>query len=285
MIPRVHTISVEIPPGEELCITPLSDVHIESSAFDLEAFTTTMKARAKLPNHRVIMLGDVMDLVVPRDLKRWRPSAQDSSLAGCDDWVNQSIELAVERIEATGVNVDVVAPGNHEDEFTKRHGVDVTSILAHRLGAVRGGYSGVVRYRLTTAGVHHTQLLTLAYHHGAWGGRLVKGFGGARDWFRAWDGWHFALYGHNHQTVVNSESKFRVSRTGELVEYPVYYVCCGTWVESYSPDAKTTHYAERAGHMPTIRKTPLLRARMVNHGGKARKSGPRGWELQYAVEL
>lgn len=288
MVPRVSTVKVELEAGEELCITPLSDLHIESSAFDLEAFNELMSERAKLPNHRALLLGDVMDLVVPVDLKRWRASVQDASLAGRDDWLNAGLDIAVERLTASGAKYDLVIPGNHEDEFKKRHGVDVTSMLARELRCPRGGYSGIIQYEpwIKCNGKFRRgpSMIRIAYHHGAWGGRVIKGFGGARDWFRAFDGWHIACYGHNHQTLVHREARFRVSKAGKLQEYPVYFVGTGSFVESYSEDATTTHYAERAGHMPTTRRTPLIRMRFLNHGG-SNKRKQRGWVTEYTVEV
>jgi UDP-2,3-diacylglucosamine pyrophosphatase LpxH len=279
-IPRATQVVVDLPPGEWLHITPLSDLHIESAHFNDADFQRLMNERNKLPNHRALLLGDVMDLVVPRDLKRWRPSVQDKRVAGRDDWINAGIDLAVERLTASGTVYDLVIPGNHEDEMTKRHGIDVTSILAHRLGCARGGYSGYVQYALRQNGKVRVQKFTVAYHHGAWGGRVMKGFGGARDYFRGFDGWHVCLYGHNHQQTVHRENRVRLTKNGASVtHYPVYYVCTGSWVESYSDDAKTTHYAERAGHMPTSQHTPLIKVRPFNGG-----SGRNGWQLDYAVE-
>lgn len=290
--PRVTTVKVELPVDEELNITPLSDIHIEGSAFDVAGFDKLMRERSKLQNHRAIIIGDAMDLVVPVDLRRWRASVQDKSLVGRDDWLNAGVDLAVERLTAHGTAYDLVAPGNHEDEFCKRHGVDVTSMLARELRCPRGGYSGVVQYEIHTkmqngSVARRVPLFRILYHHGAWGGRVMKGFGGARDFARAFDGWNVFCYGHNHQATVHREAKFRVARGGSLAEMPVYYVCTGSWVESYADDAKITHYAERSGYMPTTRTTPLIRVRAVNHGGpqKKGKNAQRGWGLEYTVEL
>lgn len=281
---RLHSVTVEIERGEELLITPLSDLHIESSAFDLDGFQSLMAERGEHPHHRVILIGDAMDLVVPVDLKRWRASVQDKSIVGRDDWLNASIELAVKRLKIPGATYDLCGIGNHEDEFRKRHGFDVTSVLAHELGCARGGYSGVIEYDIRYKGTKGAvgPRFRIAYHHGAWGGRLVKGFGGARDWFRGFDGWNVAVYGHNHQTTVHRESRMAPSRNGQLKEYPVYYVNTSAWVESYSKDASITHYSERAGYMPTSRRTPAIRVRPSNQhvAGKGKRN-----VLDYTVEV
>ena len=278
---RVTTIDIALENREPLYITPLSDLHIESSAFDLNGFQKMMTARSKLPNHRVIIIGDAMDLVVPRDLKRWSPSAQDGSLAGEDAWLNRGLDLAVERLSESGCRYDLVGPGNHEYEFQKRHGFDVSSVLACDLGCARGGYSGVIRYRIFLKDQKRGgQVFTMVYHHGAWGGQS-KGIIPARRWFSTWDGFHCALWGHNHQTLVTPESRFRVALNGQIKEYTVYYINTGSWIKSMSDNALHTHYAEKSGYIPTVRMTPLIRVSLVNQGTKAQS----GYHLEYGVEV
>jgi len=284
-VPRVRTVEVTVGKEKEFSISPISDLHIEARDFPNDEFQEFLTERNKLPGHRAILIGDVMDLVVPVDLRRWRASTQDASLAGRDDWLNGAVDLAVERLTASGTKYDLVSPGNHEDEFIKRHGVDTTSMLARELRCARGGYSGYIRYVVKSEigkTIKPVGNFNICYHHGAWGGRLVKGFGGARDYFRAFDSWHVALFGHNHQSVINRETKLRPGRNGNLVEYPVYYVCTGTWIESYSKDAQRTHYAERHGYMPTPRQSPLIRVKVNNHGTGRE---PRGIFLTYTVEM
>jgi hypothetical protein len=229
-----------------------------------------------------------MDLVVPTDLRRWRASAQDSELSGRDDWTNAAVDIVTERLTEGDTTYDGIGPGNHEDEFLKRHGVDVTSMLARELRCARLGYSGVIQYIIDMKpknggkAKNHTTMLRILYHHGAWGGRVMKGFGGARDFERAFYGHQIFCFGHNHQATVNRESRFRVGKNGEMIEEPHYIVCCGSWVESYAEDARTTHYAERAGYMPTSRVTPLIRVRPVK---VQKRPSPSRWRLDYTVEM
>lgn len=285
---RVTRIDIAVKSGEWVYISPLSDLHIESSAFDVDAFEQMMSERAALPGHRAILLGDVLDLVVPGDLKRHTPSVQDASIAGRDDWLNRTLDLAVERLNAPGITYDYIGRGNHELEFLKRHGVDTTSMLARDLRCAAGGYSGVIEYNLravTAEGnpANHSQSFRILWHHGAWGGRAVKGLGGAKDFARAFEGWHIMAYGHNHQALVDREIVYRPTRRGDLEERPRYYVCTGAWVGNYSDDPAITHYAERGGMRPTGRLAPLIKVGLLNHGGGT--GDEKGWKLHYTVEL
>lgn len=266
MVPRVHTVSLKVSPNEPVHITPLSDIHIDAEDCDYDGLRAMIAERNKLQNHRVILHGDFMNFVVPPDLKRYRPSVPAKHLLGKDDWINASVDYATERLKGLGCHFDLVAPGNHEDEALKRHGFDATSVIAHNLGAVRGGYSGIIRYRM----VEHTTVkskdtthgynFVIAYHHGAWGGKYAKGYLGAKDWFNVFQGWNVAVYGHNHQSRVDPEVRYRISRDDELVPYEVYYVCTGSWARTYIADGKITHYAERKGYAPYALRTPLIRA-------------------------
>ena len=274
-------ITIDIPCNGNVThhLTPLSDLHMENAVFPDKAFHKFMTERnALFPNHRAIIIGDVVDMVVPVDQKRFRNSVSRPTTR--DDWANEAVERATDTLQKTGTKIDVICPGNHEDEFLKRHGYDATSVLAFNLKAIRGGYSGYIRYRIKQEGTNRTlgTPLILAYHHGAWGGRVIKGFSGARDWFRGFQGWHMALFGHNHQVTVLPERHHRVLASGRMIRYPAYYVCTGSWSESYdTADGRNTHYAERAGYMPTIQTTPLIR-----FGAYKRDSN---WQLEYSVEV
>lgn len=286
-VPRVTIVDVVLPHGEELNITPLSDLHADGEAFDNVGFSKMMKERSALPNSRAFFLGDTMDLVVPVDLRRWRASVQDKSLLGREDWLNAGVDLVSERLLEHDIKYDMIGPGNHEDEFKKRHGVDVVSMLARELRCNVGGYSGYISYKISceqaNGSVVHAGKLNILYHHGAWGGKVLKGFGGARDFARGFDGWNIFCFGHNHHATVQREARHRMGGkgNGKLAEYPAYFVCCGSWSNTYTEDAGITTYAERAGYIPVARVTPLIKVKV----GRTGRKNTRRWLLDYRVEL
>ena len=65
---------------EPMYITCLSDLHLESSLCDVKGLRKLLEERAKLPNHSVVLIGDVMDLVGNRDLQRYMRSGQNHIL-------------------------------------------------------------------------------------------------------------------------------------------------------------------------------------------------------------
>jgi hypothetical protein len=281
--PRVSVVDVELKVNETLHISPMYDVHLDDSLCDHDALLKMAAVRRELPNHHAVWFGDTLNLVVPPDLRRFRPSGQPKEISGRDDWVNATLDYVGDKIEALGFVNDIFGPGNHEDEFCKRYGLDVTSILAHRFNAARGGYSGVVDYRIHFDGKSHLTF-RLVYHHGAWGGRMAKGYNSAWPFFASIDSWNMALFGHNHASRVDPEVRRRV-HGGQLEEYPVFIVNCGAWVKSYSDDASQTHYAERHGYMVQPRQCPLIRVtpRRVRSGGE--KNTKNRYFLSYSVEV
>lgn len=269
--------------GETLHVTPVFDAHIDDSLCDYDALLKMAEARRGLTNHRALWLGDTFSLVVPPDLRRYRPSIQPAAIQGRDDWVNATLDYVGDKIEALGFRNDMFSPGNHEDEFEKRYGLDTTSILAQRFHAGRGGYSGVVDYKIAVSTTCRA-LFRLVYHHGAWGGKYSKGYLGAWPFFASVDSWNIALFGHNHASRVDPEVRRRV-HDGKLEEYPVFIVNCGAWVRSYSEDAKTTHYAERHGYMVHPRQCPLIRVTPREQFGRTGAHKERRLYLDVSVEV
>lgn len=260
---RVTVVDIPVKSGETIHLSPIFDAHLDDSLCDFASLQKMMAKRNKLSHHYAIFGGDSFNLVVPPDLRRYRPSGQPAGIVGRDDWLNATIDYVGDRIESLKVKPLLFIPGNHEDEFEKRYGLDTTSILANRFHCARGGYSGILDIRCSLRKKVWTTC-RIAYHHGAWGGKYSKGYLGAHTFFSQIDGYHIALFGHNHASRVDPEIRKRVDVT-ELVEYPVYIVNCGSWVQSYSDDPRQTHYAERKGYIQQPRTCPLIKIQPVEH--------------------
>ena len=264
--PRLHVREIYTAPNEPIYVTCLSDLHLDENLCDYEGLRDLVSARNEMypGKHRLIMIGDVYNLVLPPDLRRYRPSVQVPNVRGKDSWLDATIEYVTERILGLNAPVDLIGIGNHEESVIQYHGTDVTSRLCAATGAFRGGYSGALDYRLNRYAKdsphkgHAT--FRIIYHHGAWGGRLAKGYNGASAFACQHDNWNVFLYGHNHASRIDKDVRVEPDpATGRLIAYPVYLVNCASWVESYSDDASVTHYAERKGFLRQPRTAPLIR--------------------------
>lgn len=259
---RVISIDIETEMNEWHHLTPVSDLHLGAASCDVAAWRRLVKERSELPRHRWIGIGDLGDWILPRDPKRYAPGALDRALSGSDAVINDELELQKKMLE--GVNFDLIGLGNHETAVINHHSVDVIDMLCKALGSRYGGYSGFLRYNMYYKG-RNRQSVTLLYHHGAWGGRVVKGFGGMRDWARHYEGWDFCVAGHNHHSVVHKETRTApgISATKER---DVYMLFCGTHARNAAAQpgrARHTSYAEIRGYPPSAIGSPLISWRMV----------------------
>lgn len=280
-IPRVTVSAHQLPlVGDTVHISLLSDLHVDSQLCDYEGLRRMCQQRAKLENHFAVGLGDLCDLVMPPDLRRFRQSGQIPSIATRDDWFSAAVDHVGDQLENLGVRWLWVGRGNHEDEALKRHGWDATSLLAHRLGCAPVGYSGVHDFRLTRG----TTVVTfrLAWHHGAWGGSYAKGYNSALPFFNSIDSWHVSAWGHNHASRVDPEVRLAPDPSaGILRERRVYLVACGSWTFGQAADGSVTHYTERHGYRPQPRQSPLIKVQLISTVHK----GKRHYDPVYTIEV
>jgi hypothetical protein len=239
--------------GEWHYITPLSDLHYDAASCDRKQLHMLLAKRDKLPNHRYIGIGDWLNLVVPKDHKRFNSGVPHPSLDGVEDYVNEAVAQVAELFE--GRQIDFVGTGNHEASYTKYHGVDAIRMLTEQVGAAYGGYCGFARYRLVTAG--HIETLTLLYHHGAWGGAASKGMPGFQRWASGFEGWDIALAGHNHYSLAHRTASLHPSRTGVKHRDKVL-MFTGTHQRSYVDTGAAGSYEEIKGYAPTAVTAPLV---------------------------
>jgi len=239
------------------------DVHEEAHSTDLVAVKKHMDYRASLPNPHFIGLGDMGDWIMPNDLKRYMPSVKkyDSRTVGFDAIIDKELQKQV--AEWKKYPWEFIAMGNHEFNVLKRHYTNPAERLCQMLETRYGGYCGFACIRFCPkADPRPRHRLTFLYHHGAWGGRVVKGFGGARDWARAWDGWDVCLYGHNHQCVVHLERNGYPNPKGKLVKRNKFFINCGTWLDTYIQGG-TPSYGEIRGYPPAAIASPLITVRLT----------------------
>lgn len=277
-VPRTLVVERTVAPGEALYLTPLSDLHLESSACEVGELRALLTERARLPNHSAVLIGDTLDCIGHGD-RRYRPSTQARRLHGVDSWMTEGIERAVEILSVPGMVYDLVGVGNHEDSYLQHSGgFDPLSVLAQRLGCARGGYSGVIDYRITLkVSAHNDRQLKrtrvrVLYHHGAWGGEYAKGYLGAMRWAQQWDDWRVFVYGHDHKSVHHPEVRVRVRPDGTVEEYDTHIVNLSSFTGGYATDAREVRYPERKGLRRQPRIAPLITIRPVRTTHRQRET-------------
>lgn len=269
-LPRALEVTADVPGMGPLLIRAFSDLHIDESLARWDELAALARKDREAGVKYAIAIGDTANMVLPVDLKRYRASGQPRAIQGLDDWLDSTVEFVVGRLKQLGYTWWLVTPGNHEDEVLRRHGVDVVRRIGDGLGCQVGGYSGVldVRVKLSRG---MSSVVRILWHHGAWGGDLAKGYNGAVRWFNQHDEWDFGLYGHNHGSRHDVETRVKVSRTERrLITYRAHLVNLSSAVESYGDDARVTHYGERRGYKRTPFAPALLKIKWVRERHRRR---------------
>lgn len=240
----------------------LSDLHLGSSHTDYGLLQQDLD-RCKREGGRVLINGDVFDLILPGDHKRFRQDALHSRLWGCTDLHNKVLDWAVELLEPLAPQIDMIGLGNHESASERLHSIDLVLMLCDRLNSslrargsthtvLYGGYSGFLVYR---------DQLAWYYHHGWGGGSDLKAASGDLDRILASvEGIDVAWLGHRHTRMSAHVARISPPRSGfRPVTREVRFVRTGSYLRAHwgSEGAKVkakgrgASYAVDAGLVPT----------------------------------
>lgn len=138
--------------GTEVNLQLIGDTHLGAS-FTNEWRIKWDLERAKQNNARININGDVLDLILPKDIGRYKPSVVAEPLRGRDDLINRLIDYAYNFFAPYAHLIDVIGEGNHEVAIRKWHSIDVLAILIDKLNQLPnthihfGGYTGFIKYR------------------------------------------------------------------------------------------------------------------------------------------
>ena len=167
--------------GQRFAFFLASDLHADDPECDLDLLRAELE-EAKAEGARILLNGDIMSLILPRDLKRY---TRGNDPGDVDDKIGRAVER-VEGILAPYVDlIDMIGTGNHETAVLKHHSVDATKLLVGFLNRRRakglppirhGGYTGFIRLVFEEKGRGHVQAYDIFYNHGAGsGGEVTDG--------------------------------------------------------------------------------------------------------------
>lgn len=156
-----------------------SDLHLGGQNTDHDLIQREL-AVSKRDSARILINGDVFDLILPGDKKRYGPAALHPRLQGPNDIINKVVDWGFEMLNPVAELIDLIGCGNHDTTPVKHCSVDPVLLLVDKLNdalAARGsshqiaygGYAGFVCYRLgLPEGPPNDVRFNLFYHHG-WG--------------------------------------------------------------------------------------------------------------------
>jgi len=217
----------------------MGDLHIGSPYVDYERIKQDLD-RARDLNADILINGDLLDAVLPKDNKRFTPTALHPRLQNRADVLNGAVDWAVELLSPYAPWIRVIGTGNHETVIEKYHSLDPISLIVGELnrshaGSVDyGGYCGFFR-RSWVYGQRKYFTLTLYRHHGSGGASPVTK--GIIDFARmlAFIDADVIVLGHKHNRLVEgSARRIRLNAGGEVVQDPVLCVMAGAYMNTYN---------------------------------------------------
>lgn len=227
---------IETPLHERSYLLACSDVHLGAASCDLRQLRADLdEARAR--GARIVIIGDLFDLILPKDHKRFSPGAIVSGLRDRDDQINAAVEYGLEILTPYADLIDMISLGNHELACIRFHSVDPVRLLLERLNSLpgvsiaHGGYCGYLQY-ITGTDKHRSY--TVLYHHGRGGESAVTK--GMIDINRTRANWlyHLFLFGHKHHQFADKEPTLHLSSKGKLEAWESLAVQCGGYRKTYA---------------------------------------------------
>jgi hypothetical protein len=241
---RVTTHKVFYNYGDTFKLKPIADIHLGNKACDVKAFKEYM---AECDEKTLFIgIGDLLDCVIVKDVKRYRKSVDASE---GDSIIDEQIDLAYDILQPYRDNIIGLGHGNHEDEIIKHCGTNPIKRICKRLEVPFLGYSGLVRLTFRNTKGGRGRLVVVRYHHGWGGGSRTQGADltkFSKD-ISYWDA-DIYLYGHVHRQQTDTIP--RLGLTGEkITSKPKIMAICGTFLKTYLNSDDPT-YSEVKGYPP-----------------------------------
>ena len=286
---------------EPIEIAIYGDVHFEAEGCDLKALKSSLKEDA---HHKRYLLfpGDLFDLILPNDLKRFSPSAlkwlitdpntgrhRDTS-SRKDAIVDMLVDDAYKLLKPYASRIIGIGFGNHERSYIKRGYSDpiaglVTQLNKHTTSDARIAHLGYSAFlRLCIQPMHKqrggTRTITLYYHHGWGGGSRTRGASITKYWrhFADYDA-DVGIYAHDHKSQIDSSIKFElIGRPPRTKPKKRLLVLAGTFLRAIG-DGIDPSYGEEKGFSPENIGRHILWIKPMFNGGVP------GYPLKYDVSF
>ena len=256
----------------------MSDTHIGAAHVDYALIEKELE-RAADKNDRILLNGDVFDMILAKDMKRFVPGVLHPRLTRRDDIVNAAIEWAVEIFGPYANLIDVIGIGNHEAVVSSRHSTDVARILIYELQKKvkkkdhvihYGGYGGFVDYRFRGSGKRR---MVIHYYHGSGGSAPVTK--GMIDFHRrSWVEADVIWMGHKHNRLASGVQTLRCPLHGDDLEIrDVRQIMTGAYFKTYVSQSqeslrkhgRQSHWAADMGFAPQMMGGARLEVVIVGH--------------------
>ena len=225
---------------DKIKIVPMSDEHIGEQACDYKLLKNTILDVKNDPNCYVIMNGDALNTA----LKNSKSDSYKETMT-----VGEEIDKAVEYFEPISDRILVYHGGNHERRVLRDTGIDVSRVIAQRLG-IEDRYAEDMWYLFLQFGKcrrGRELLYTVGGYHGSAGGRKIGGKANRLVDMSTIFIADLFIMGHGHKLVITDGSIFVPDEQHKtLVEKELNYVMTNSFL-------KYGGYGAAGGYTPNNR--------------------------------
>ena len=241
-------------------IYPIGDIHLGASNTNEEKLQEDVERVASDPYSVWIGLGDYLDLILPKDLKRFHAKtlAEWINFDDLDNLVYHQVEYAAQLLAPIADKCLGLISGNHESSIIKYHSVDPVYVLAKELKYISGktipclGKCAFIRQKFKhkdDKSGKKLNRLDISLHHGWFAGR--KPGGKANNLLAAFEKFDCDLFicGHGHEKLVVNNTCLHVDEDGHIKDKHRFAMMTGSYLRTFT-EGKSS-YAEDAGYSPS----------------------------------
>lgn len=224
---------------DDVYIHPIGDLHVGHKNCDMDFIKSTLESIPKEPNHRIILMGDLMDTGIKNSIGA---SVYENTLTP-----QEQLDVLIELLAPFSKQIDGYVMGNHEYRIFKDTGIDVCKIVCDAIGIEYSLYSGLITYSLKH------RAYNINYFHGRAGGGVENALKKCKEMSNKVIADVF-LMGHCHQCAFTNR-RIRVidSRNEKVVSTLQHFVLTGHALK-YDDS-----YAEQANLEISDNKFPILK--------------------------
>lgn len=254
---------INVPATWRVGLTLLSDLHVGAATTDHDFLEDEVRL-ARRRGDWVAVNGDLGDLILAKDKKRFRPTALHPRLHGKDDIVGEVLSWTGEILGPVKDKLLMLGCGNHDDALSKHNSFDFVRQLVKDLRSrgspvQYGGYAGFIDCRFNLGPGRTRERFVVFYHHGTGGGAALSGVAGDAAKFAWVEGAQVLWLGHKHQRMSVPLRRLSCPDRGHgPVEREVRFVRTGAYMRPYGGqsaasalgDGRLGNYAADGGYAP-----------------------------------
>jgi predicted phosphodiesterase len=224
---HIKAIQWRFPQFSELEVYGLGDLHIGSREFDAAQFKRVVQEILDKDNRYCVILGDVVD----NGLENSKTSPYTQLMTP-----HEQRDVAVELLSPLKERILGWTDGNHEQRTSKYADVDISYLIADRVG-VEGVYRAGICPLMLYVGErrnHRTQppIYAVGVTHGSSGGYTLGAGLTKAESFALANGFDVIIVGHSHKPSTAPSLRFQTDyREGYMTSKIIRIMVCTGWLD------------------------------------------------------